>query len=99
MTYLIDELVDAQVVERRPDPTDRRAYQIVATDRGRRLLPELDRRLDAVEQHVLSGLARNDAERFRELLRRAVNELDRLDHVDDLTDVRAEMSPPRRRSR
>src|SRR4051794_4660826 len=35
MTYLIDDLEKAGLVERKPDPTDRRARQIVVTDHGR----------------------------------------------------------------
>jgi DNA-binding MarR family transcriptional regulator len=100
MTYLIDELVDAQLVERRVDPADRRANRIAATSRGRRLLPKLDRRLHDVEERVLAGLTPRDAERFRQLLRLAVKELDHIHHVADLSDIPKEMSPPpRRRSR
>jgi DNA-binding MarR family transcriptional regulator len=100
MTYLIDELVDAKLVERRVDVTDRRANQVIPTTRGRRLLPQLDRRLHDVEQRVLSGLVPADVERFRELLRLAVNELDRIHQVADLADIPKVMSAPRpRRSR
>ena len=35
MGELVDELEDLGYVERRPDPTDRRAKLIVLTDRGR----------------------------------------------------------------
>jgi DNA-binding MarR family transcriptional regulator len=35
MTYLLDSLAEAGLVERRPDPADRRARRIVATARGR----------------------------------------------------------------
>lgn len=97
MTYLIDDLVDAGLVERRVDPHDRRARHVTATERGRSLLPELDRRLAQVEEQVLAGLGPADADRFRQLLRIAANEIDRADHVEDLHDIPQEMSPRRHR--
>ena len=70
MTYLLDDLEGAGLIERRPDPADRRARRIVATARGRDLLDDLDQRLRAAEQRVLAGLE-NEADRhtFRVLLR------------------------------
>ena len=35
MTYLLDDLQKAGLVERRPDPADRRARRVVLTDAGR----------------------------------------------------------------
>src|ERR1039458_1283363 len=35
MTYLLDDLEAAGLIERRPDPADRRARRILATARGR----------------------------------------------------------------
>ena len=71
MTYLLDSLAEAGLIERRPDPADRRARRIVATTRGRALLDGLGERLRAAEDQVLAGLD-NDADRqaFRALLRR-----------------------------
>src|SRR4051794_26943600 len=34
MTYLLDDLEKAGLIERQPDPADRRARRIVATDAG-----------------------------------------------------------------
>src|SRR5262249_31051280 len=56
MTYLLDKLENARLIERRPDPQDRRARQIVATASGRERLEDLDRRLQAAQHNVLSGL-------------------------------------------
>src|SRR5215469_9338582 len=47
MTYLLDKLENAGLIERRPDPRDRRARQIVATATGRERLEDLNRRLPA----------------------------------------------------
>jgi DNA-binding MarR family transcriptional regulator len=69
MTYLLDSLAAAGLVERHPDPADRRARRIVATARGRALLDELGEQLRAAEDQLLAGLD-GDADRqaFRALL-------------------------------
>ncbi len=56
MTYLLDDLERAGLVERHPDPTDRRARRIAATVHGRGRLADLDRRLREAEEHVLTAL-------------------------------------------
>jgi len=45
MTYLLDDLEAARLIERRPDPTDRRARRLVATQLGTALLATLNDRL------------------------------------------------------
>ena len=56
MTYLLDDLEVAGLIERRPDPADRRARQVVATKQGTELLVTLDTRLRAAEAHLLDPL-------------------------------------------
>jgi DNA-binding MarR family transcriptional regulator len=70
MTYLLDDLESAGLIERRPDPADRRARRITATPAGTRLAGQLDRRLRAAEERLLASLS-SDGERqsFRALLR------------------------------
>jgi DNA-binding MarR family transcriptional regulator len=71
MTYLLDDLEAAGFIERRPDPADRRARRIVATPDGHTCLTQLDERLHAAEEQLLSGLdAGQDRQVFRTLLRR-----------------------------
>jgi DNA-binding PadR family transcriptional regulator len=71
MTYLLDDLEAAGLIERRPDPADRRARRIVATPDGRSCLTRLDERLRAAEEQLLSGLdTGQDRQTFRTLLRR-----------------------------
>jgi DNA-binding MarR family transcriptional regulator len=71
MTYLLDSLAEAGLIERRPDPADRRARRIVATARGRSLLDGLGERLREAEDQVLAGLAEaDDRQAFRALLQR-----------------------------
>src|SRR5690348_14911735 len=47
MTYLIDDLVGAGLVERQPNPADRRQRKVVATAAGRRTLKDLQQRVRA----------------------------------------------------
>jgi DNA-binding MarR family transcriptional regulator len=70
MTYLLDELVEAGLVERRPDPADRRARQIHLTPEGRARLCALERSLREVEDHLLAPLEPSERDQLRELLAR-----------------------------
>jgi DNA-binding MarR family transcriptional regulator len=70
MTYLLDDLESAGLVERRPDPADRRARRVVATPAGRSRLVELDRGLRQAETAVLGPLDGDEAVVFRRLLQR-----------------------------
>jgi DNA-binding MarR family transcriptional regulator len=70
MTYLLDDLEAAGLIERRPDPADRRARRIVATPCGRALLDGLGARLRVAEEQVLAGLNDEDRQSFRALLQR-----------------------------
>ena len=71
MTYLLDSLAEAGLVERQPDPADRRARRIVTTGPGRALLDELGERLRTAEDQVLAGLDDDeDRQAFRALLQR-----------------------------
>src|SRR5258708_3392008 len=72
MTYLIDDLEKAGLVERRPDPQDRRSRHIVATTEGERLWAATEKRLQDVEDHVLGPLSLPERATFRELLQRLV---------------------------
>jgi len=70
MTYLIDELQAAGLVERRPDPADRRARRVVLTEAGGARLCDLERRLREAEQHVLAPLTPEEQDVLRGLLQR-----------------------------
>jgi MarR family transcriptional regulator for hemolysin len=79
MTYLIDDLVRAGLVERQLNPADRRQRKVVATARGRRTLQELQRRVRAAEETLLGTLSPAERDAFRILLRRvacAVRDID-----------------------
>jgi DNA-binding MarR family transcriptional regulator len=70
MTYLLDDLERAGLIERRLDPADRRARRIAVTDAGRDLLAGLESGLRAADDAVLAGLPDAAARtEFRALLR------------------------------
>src|SRR3982074_562940 len=52
MTYLLDDLEAAGLIERQPDPADRRARRVIVTAQGPKLLATLDSRLQAAEAHL-----------------------------------------------
>lgn len=61
LTYLLDDMVAAGIVERIPDPADRRARKIIATTQGADVLVRYERRVAAAETDILSVLDRDDA--------------------------------------
>ena len=71
MTYLIDDLVEAGLVERRPNPDDRRQRRIVATEQGRGALAALCGRVAEAEDLALGALDENERTMFRRLLTKA----------------------------
>jgi hypothetical protein len=79
MTYLLDELEAAKLIERRPDPTDRRARRIVATQLGTELLATLNDRLRAAEAYLLAPLDLETRETFRAQVRLLATRADDLD--------------------
>jgi DNA-binding MarR family transcriptional regulator len=71
MTYLIDDLVEAGLVERRPNPDDRRQRRIVATSRGRDAIAALCGRVTEAEDLALGALDESERSTFRRLLGKA----------------------------
>ena len=53
LVRLLDRLVDQDLLERRPHPTDRRANQLYLTDTGRRLVDDLDSLRDSIATETL----------------------------------------------
>ncbi|QSE89922.1 MarR family transcriptional regulator [Rhodococcus pseudokoreensis] len=70
ITYVIDALVDAGLVERVQDPADRRARKIVPTDLGTAHHAALERDVRVAEEAVLRVLAADERVVFRSLLGR-----------------------------
>ena len=71
MTYLLDDLENARLIERRPDPADRRSRQIVLTAKGQRRHATLSARIAEVERSLLADLTEPESVQLRALLSRA----------------------------
>ncbi|MDG4782111.1 MarR family winged helix-turn-helix transcriptional regulator [Micromonospora sp. WMMD961] len=71
LTYVIDDLENAGLIERKLDPQDRRARRVVATDQGRTALADAERRVAHAEEHVLGGLPEDQRDAFRDFAARA----------------------------
>jgi DNA-binding MarR family transcriptional regulator len=71
MTYIIDALETAALVERRPDPRDRRIRQVHPTDAGRARLGTARVALRTVETTLMGGLTADEQTQLRQLLAKA----------------------------
>ncbi|MFF3861480.1 MarR family winged helix-turn-helix transcriptional regulator [Streptomyces sp. NPDC002209] len=89
MTYLIDDLVTAGLVERRLNPADRRQRKIVATDRGVSTLQELRRQVREAEDRLLNALDEDERQAFRTLLSRVACDVRDMDLAAAPCDVRS----------
>ena len=83
MTYLIDDLVAEGLVERQPNPADRRQRKIVATDLGHARLAETCTRVAAAEDRVLASLDPAERSAFREMLQRVATSVQDVDAETD----------------
>lgn len=65
---LVDELEGRQLVQRRPDPRDRRSKVIVATASGRRFYAEARATVSTANEETLAALAPDDRDQLIRLL-------------------------------
>ncbi|CAM5256209.1 MarR family winged helix-turn-helix transcriptional regulator [Streptomyces griseomycini] len=72
LVLVLDELETAGLVRRRPDPADRRARIIEATEEGRRTLDAARSDVEAIETSLLADLDAGTQEGLRAALRRLV---------------------------
>jgi MarR family transcriptional regulator, lower aerobic nicotinate degradation pathway regulator len=69
----LNEMAGKRLVERAPDPADRRRNIITLTPAGRRHLHELDRVLAAIQDELLAPLSSSERARLTELLTRVTD--------------------------
>src|SRR5512143_2011426 len=72
MVDLLDELDAKGLVERRPDPADRRRNIVALTETGRQTLSDGARATDEAEQALLAPLLEDGACRLRRMLQAVV---------------------------
>ena len=66
---MVDRLEEASMVERRPDPADRRAWQLHLTDKSRKVVEKLQQRVDSLVEDMLAGLTSAERLEFARLLK------------------------------
>lgn len=73
MVAAINELAEHKLVERAPDPSDRRRNVISLTAAGRRQLRRLEKRLVETQDELLAPLSSEERQRLTELLSRLLD--------------------------
>jgi len=61
LTRLIDQLVEEGLVERKPDPNDRRAHKIFITDQAPPILTSIQKAAACIQNDALIGLDESQA--------------------------------------
>jgi len=84
--------VRAGLVERQPDPDDRRNRRVVLTAHGRDVLANLDERFRRAERHLLAGLDASAQQAFRGLLCAVAAHVNDLDPVATACDAVQDIS-------
>lgn len=79
---MIDRLQDAQMVERRPDPADRRAWRLFLTDKGLDLLEKLKPLALEAYEEALEGVSPDERAAIMEVLGRMRTNLSRRQPAD-----------------
>ncbi len=65
---MVDRLADAGLVERRADPSDRRAWRLHLTDKARPLLAELRILADSMFEDAVVGISLTEQEQLHDML-------------------------------
>lgn len=71
VTRHINHLVDAGWLEKRTATSDRRKSELFLTDKGREIIPVLDRIMDDISEESVAGLTRDEAATLERLLKKA----------------------------
>ena len=79
MQPFVTSLQDAALIERRPDPANRRILRITLTQKGEGVLLACDRDVDLLEARALEGLSARDIATLRRALRSMTKNLGGLD--------------------
>ncbi|RKS07094.1 DNA-binding MarR family transcriptional regulator [Nocardiopsis sp. Huas11] len=74
LTPVLDQLERKGLIDRHPDPDDRRARVVTVTDVGRRSLAGSGQAVAETEEDLLNALSPDERRQFRSLLQRVVEE-------------------------
>lgn len=70
VSQLVQTIEDAGLLERRPNPADRRSVVVLHTDAGRRILLDAIAAMTEIEDEYAAALGADDLARLKELLAR-----------------------------
>jgi len=68
MVSLVDDLSKLGLVERAPNPADRRAHAVTLTEEGRKVRQMAAAAVDATQEEILAPLTAEEREQLRNLL-------------------------------
>lgn len=68
LSRMVDRLQEAGLVERRPDPQDRRAWSLYLTDKAKPLIDNIKHIADDLHTDALAGISDAQIRQFRETL-------------------------------
>jgi DNA-binding MarR family transcriptional regulator len=76
MTRMIQGLQASGLIDREVDKSDRRAFHLVLTAKGRKLMESVQDRIDALEARLLAGLDAEERHDLRDYLERILQQID-----------------------
>jgi DNA-binding MarR family transcriptional regulator len=76
MTRMIQGLQGADLIAREVDKTDRRAFHLILTDKGRALMDGVQARMDSFEEKLLGGMDSKERKALRDYLERILDAID-----------------------
>lgn len=79
---LIDRMEVNNIVERLPDPVDRRAKKVVITPKGQDLIHELQDLIEVLNKQIMKGISREQNKVLDELLRTMKRNLLQMDGAE-----------------
>ena len=71
MVRILDRMEADKLLERRPDPADRRARRLYLTRKATPILDEIDRIMELTRNEVFAGVSKTDRESFLKVLEHA----------------------------
>lgn len=79
MVRILDRMEAEGVVERRPDPADRRARCLYLTAKAKPILNEIWRLSEEIRAEVFAGVSKDERERFMDMLERLYANISQLE--------------------
>lgn len=80
---MVDRMQEADLIERRQDPSDRRVWRLFLTEKARRLVADLQPLGHEVMALALDGIAQEDRDELRRILDRIRQNLARRSNASD----------------